>query len=154
MQGERDLTYCLCITSEASTFKKTKHCLLYYTRGPFEVVSAVLFHHIPKLYGSITAPCSLRRTKKHSLNTTDLTETCGPTDTTNPDAADLWPGGWRWSQRSYWPRAQCEWPSRCACIELASSPTASAAVLCSQLPATGVEHTGEMTLRKGSSTAT
>lgn len=111
--------------------------LLYYTRGPFEVVCAVLFHHIPKLYSSITATCRRTRTQ---LDVTKLNVTGNSKNTINPEAADLWPGGWRWSQRSYWPQELCEWPSRCVYTEPASSSTASVALLYSPSPATGEEH--------------
>lgn len=113
--------------------------LLYYTRGPFEVVRAVLFYHIPKLYSSITATCRGTR-RKTQLDLKDQAETCNSKDTTNPEAADLWPGGWRWSQRSYWPRELCEWPSRCVYTEPASSSTALVALLYLPSPATGEEH--------------
>lgn len=113
--------------------------LLYYTRGPFEVVCAVLFHHIPKLYSSIAATCRGTR-RKTQLDLTDQAETCNSKNTINPEVADLWPGGWRWSQRSYWPRELCEWPSRCVYTEPASSSTASVALLYLPSPATGEGH--------------
>lgn len=100
---------------------------------------AVLFHHIPKLYSSIAATCRGTRRKTQYI-VRDQAETSNSKNTINPEAADLWPGGWRWSQRSYWPRELCEWPSRCVYTEPASSSTASVALLYSPSPATGEEH--------------
>lgn len=59
----------------------------------------------------------------------------------NPVLADLWPGAWRWCQRSYWLQALCEWPSKSEYTGLASSPTASAAEPCWLLPASVQTHT-------------
>lgn len=104
--------------------------LLYDTRWPSQVVGAVLFHHVPELYGAITATCRTPQRQTTSVRPWQKEyNTCWVKTVIPPKTTDLWPGGWRLNQRPCWQQEQCELPSTSDCTEPASSSTASAAEL-------------------------